>query len=336
MWLPVILLLASVVSAHDGVDDGHPYLTSDTALNLPPGVLKIIEYREQLAASITFLIAFIAGIITFTSPCGFVVLPAFFSFLFKERKRAVLMTALFSLGLILGFTALGLTAAIIGTSLNVLRLPFARIAGFVLIAFGIMMFLNKGFTWFQFKLDHHKTKSAFTMLTFGFFFALGWTPCIGPVLGGILLLAASAETILVGTAYLVFFGLGVSVPLLIIALFADKYDLAGKPWIRGKLIEFKLFGKQIVTHTYNIISGIILIGIGITMAIWRGTGILEYTVTRFTPWGMTAFYGLNDALTNSSFFTSGAAQIIGIILGILMVLLLFWILYRQWKKSKEL
>jgi len=63
-----------------------------------------------------------------------------------------------------------------------------------------------------------------------------------------------------------------------------------------------------------LIGGIILLLIGIVMAIWSGTGVVEYTVTRFTPWGMTAFYLLNDALTNSSFFTSGAAQIIGIIL----------------------
>jgi cytochrome c biogenesis protein CcdA len=302
----------------------------------PPGVLKILQYREQLAASITFLIAFIAGIISFTSPCGFVLLPTFFSFLFKERKRAVLMTAFFCAGLILAFTTLGLSAAILGVFINEFKKPFAVVSGFIFIAFGIMTLLNKGFTWFQFKLDHHKAKSAFTMTLFGFFFALGWTPCVGPVLGGILLLAANAGTVLTGTAYLVFYALGVSLPLLLVAMLSDKFDLAHKKWIQGKVITFKLFGKEIVTHTYNIASAIILIFIGVIMIWWQGTTFFEIYVPRLIPWSMDFFYIANDSLTAGGFLSSGLGQFLGFLLGFVILGTLAWIVIRQWQRSREL
>lgn len=332
LLLTILLLAIPLVSAHGGFDDGHP----DEPLNLPEGVIKIIEYRNQLAASITFLIAFIAGIISFTSPCGFVVLPTFFSFLFKERKKAVLMTAFFCIGLVLAFTLLGVAAALLGSFINEFKEPFAVISGAIFILLGVMTFLNKGFTWFQFKLDHHKAKNAMGMTVLGFFFALGWTPCVGPVLSGILLLAANSSTILTGTSYLIFYALGVSLPLLILALLSDKFDLANKSWIRGKMFTFKLFGKEIITHTYNIISAIILIFIGIVMITWRGTQFFEIYIPMLIPWSMDAFYRANDALTMTPFYTSGAAHAIGIILGLLVLGWLVLAVVKAWRSSREL
>ncbi|MBI4144764.1 cytochrome c biogenesis protein CcdA [Candidatus Woesearchaeota archaeon] len=326
------VLLSTAVLAHGGFDDGHP----DGPLDLPEGVLKIIEYRNELAAGITFLAAFLAGIVAFTSPCGFVLLPTFFAFLFKERKRALLMTSLFAVGLTLGFTLLGVLAALAGVVIGQFRAPFAVFSGVVFVVFGIMMFLNKGFSWFQFKLDHHKTKSAVTMTSMGFFFALGWSPCIGPVLGGILLLAANAGTVLSGASYLFLFALGVSVPLLLVAAFADRLDLASKSWIKGRLFTFRLFGTEITTHTYNIVSAIILVALGVIMIFSRGTSWVEYAVTRVVPWSMTLFYAAHDMLTQTPFFTSTTAQVLGIIAGLLVLGSIAHIIYRQWTTKHEL
>lgn len=316
VWLlGILLLVVPLVAAQD----------------LPEGVLKIIEYREHLAASITFFVAFLAGVISFTSPCGFVVLPTFFSFLFKERRKAVTMTAFFCLGLTLAFTVLGVAAALLGQFINQFKQPFAVASGFIFIIFGIMIFLNKGFTWGQFKMTG--AKSAIGMTFMGFCFALGWTPCVGPVLGGILLLAANAGTIVSGTSYLIFYALGVSLPLLLVAMLADKFDLANKAWIRGKVITFHIFGKEIVTHTYNIISAIILIFIGIVMITWKGTTFFEIYVPRLIPWSMEAFYTLNDALTASTFLTSSIAQFLGFTIGFGVLWLIGWSIYRQWGAS---
>ena len=101
--------------------------TTVAAIELPPGLIKMQEYQQNLALSITFLIAFIGGIISFTSPCGFVVLPTFFAYLFKERKRALFMTATFALGMTLAFVLFGLVAGAMGDFFNVYKEFFASL-----------------------------------------------------------------------------------------------------------------------------------------------------------------------------------------------------------------
>ena len=85
-----------------------------SAQGLPPGLLKIQEYNQQIASNVNILIALLAGFISFTSPCGFALLPAFFTFMFKERKKAVFMTAAFSLGITAAFAIFGFIAALFG------------------------------------------------------------------------------------------------------------------------------------------------------------------------------------------------------------------------------
>jgi cytochrome c biogenesis protein CcdA len=301
------------------------------ALDLPPGVIKLAEYQQQLAASITFLVALIAGILTFTSPCGFVVLPMFFTYLFKERKRAVLMTGAFALGMSIAFVALGVLAGSAGTFINQFKMPFAFASGFALVFFGILLFLNLGFSIFYFKLDHKKAASAWSTGLMGFFFALGWTPCLGPILTGIMILAANTGTAFRGALMLGTYAVGVSVPLLIISALADRWDLANKPWIRGKHIQFDLFGHRVHTHTYNIIGGIILISVGALMIVQSGTFFFMEQLPRYLPWTMTFFVNTNQDLASSPFLTSQW----GNALGIFLIALIIWAVYRAARHKEE-
>ena len=77
---------------------------------LPIGLQRLKEHQQQLASSITFLLAFFAGLISMTSPCGIALLPAFFSVAFKNRKKSMLMAIAFSIGLLAAFTIFGLIA----------------------------------------------------------------------------------------------------------------------------------------------------------------------------------------------------------------------------------
>ena len=104
---------------------------------LPIGLQRMIEYERQLSLSITFLLAFFAGLISMTSPCGIALLPAFFSVAFKDRKKAVFMTSAFSAGLLLAFTLFGLLAGFLGNFFNAYKLAFASISGIAIIFFGI-------------------------------------------------------------------------------------------------------------------------------------------------------------------------------------------------------
>ena len=286
---------------------------------LPIGLQRLKQYEQQLASSITFLLAFFAGLISMTSPCGIALLPAFFSFAFKDRKKAVLMTSAFSLGLLLAFTIFGLIAGFLGNFFNTYKLTFAVVSGFILIFFGILLFFNTGFTIFNFKLDYKKEQSFFSIAMLGFFFGVGWTPCVGPILVGILVLAANATTVLNGTLMLIFYGIGVVTPLIIIAYFSDKYDLAEKKFFRGKIFSFSIFNKKIITHTYNIIGGILLFIIGLLMVIFKGTFFFQTELPKLIPWSMSFWGYLNERVLESKIFTSPVGNILGIVIALLLI-----------------
>ncbi len=295
-------------------------ITAVAALEFPPGAQKVLDYERDVGLAVTFLIAFLGGILTFTSPCGFVVIPTFFAYLFKERKRAMFMTALFSLGMILAFIIFGIIAGIVGNFFNLYKEFFAILSGILLIMFGIMLILNKGFAFFDFKIKH-KPQDGWGIFFLGFFFAIGWTPCIGPILAGIVVLSASTGTIFKSVLFFAIYALGVTLPLLIVSYFSDKYDIS--KWFTSRHIEFSIFGKKIYTHLYAIIGGIMLILVGIIMMYFRGTRVFMTEIPKYIPWSMTFFTDMNEYLVKSTFFTSTTANIVGVAIAIILLFVIW-------------
>ncbi|MBI4452403.1 cytochrome c biogenesis protein CcdA [Candidatus Woesearchaeota archaeon] len=302
---------------------------------LPIGLQRLKQHQQELASSITFLLAFFAGLISMTSPCGIALLPTFFSVAFKDRKKAMLMTIAFSIGLLIAFTVFGLIAGFLGNFFNAYKLAFAVVSGFILIFFGILLFFNIGFGIFSFKLDYSKEKSFFSTAMLGFFFGIGWTPCVGPILVGILVLAANASTVLNGTLMLLFYGIGIVVPLIILAYFSDRYDWANSRFLRGKQITLKLFNKQIFTHTYNIIGGILLLIIGLLMIMFKGTFFFQTELPKYVPWSMSFWGYLNERALESNLFTSKIGNVLGIIIGLLAIIFVIWHLNKSENGGKN-
>ena len=216
---------------------------------------------------VTLLAAFAAGFLSFVSPCVLPLIPGYISFvsgISVEEMRGdaapatsrlqVFMTSLaFVIGFSIVFVALGASATAIGKFLFA-RLPlFSKIAGAVLIVFGLhtMGVFRLGFLDTE-KRVHSQRKPAGPIgaVLVGVAFAFGWTPCIGPILGGILAIAGSKNSVAEGVTLLAVYSLGLGIPFLLTSLAINQFFGAAK-----RIRKYY--------HAIELTSGALLIVIGV-------------------------------------------------------------------------
>ncbi len=209
-------------------------------------------------------IAFLAGLISFLSPCVLPLIPGYISYIsgtsldkIKEKKRnlIVIKTIFFTLGFSFVFIALGSTATFVGQFFLVNSNIFRVIAGIIIVLFSLQLlgiinlkFMNKDIRIFTNQYSNNLTFPFIVGAAFGF----GWTPCIGPILGSIITLAALEDSIGKGILLLSFYSLGLSIPFVISGILIDKF-----------LLFSKNFKKYISTITK--IGGAILLLTGIAI-----------------------------------------------------------------------
>ncbi len=235
-----------------------------------------------LGASLLALIpaAFLSGVLSFLSPCSLPILPAYFAYSFQSsKKNIVLMTVAFFAGLATTMTLVGASVTAVGRLLvrNISQLSI--IGGAVIILFGVLTILGKGPAGVQFQDRPARTVGG--SYIYGATFAIGWTACIGPILGAILtLLATQGAGILQGALLSFIYALGLGMPLIVISLFFSKLGNGSRFWkfIRGRGITVQVFGKELALHSTSLISGFLLIAMGILLM----TG----TLNRITQLGL--------------------------------------------------
>jgi len=192
---------------------------------------------------ITYLGSFGAGVLSFASPCVLPLIPAYLCFLGgasleeltaeggidKKVQRQVFISALaFVLGFATVFIALGATATTVSTMIADNMDILAKVAGVVIVVFGLhyMGLFKIGFLNFE-KRFHLENKPAGLVGSYilGLAFAFGWTPCVGPILATILMVAASGDDVMYGTSLLAVYAAGIGLPFLL-AAFAVKPFMA--------------------------------------------------------------------------------------------------------------
>ncbi len=211
------------------------------------------------------LAAFVAGILSFLSPCVLPLVPGYVSLisgatvedLQSDNRRLLGTVMLHSLTFILGFSvvfiALGAVATSIGQLANEYHHILARVAGVIVIIFGLHLtgLLKIKALYADKRLHEVKGgSSAWGSFAVGFAFAFGWTPCIGPILATILVFAGAQETLFKGVFLLAVYSLGLAVPFLLTSLGVDRF-----------LGFYGKFRRHL--HTVEVVSGVLLIAVGV-------------------------------------------------------------------------
>lgn len=268
------------------------------------GVLLFLALTDQASQSATggsVLVlapaAFIAGVFSFLSPCTLPILPAYFAFTFQARReRIVLMTIAFFLGLATTMVVFGASATALSSLLfrNIEQLTL--IGGSVIVVLGVMSLFGKGFTGMK-VLDRPATSVAGSYL-YGATFAIGWTACIGPILGTLYTLLATQGIAVVQGAVLSFiYALGLGMPLIIVATFFSRLGRGSRFWtlLKGRGFVVHIGGRELFLHTTNIASGMLLIVMGVLLATGRLAALTEWTqATPMGQWSVNIEQGINQ------------------------------------------
>jgi cytochrome c-type biogenesis protein len=232
--------------------------------------------------SITFAVAFAAGVISFLSPCVLPIVPGYLGFITgmsldelrgETSRRAILVPALFFVaGFTLIFLLLGASATLVGQVFKVYQEWIARIGGLVIIVFGMHLLgvFRFGSLMRERRIQLNRTPAGYAGATVaGLAFGAGWTPCLGPVLGALLTYASARATLAGGMALLGSYALGLAVPFLLAAL-ATGWFLNVSQRMRGAI--------PIIEKT----SGAILVFVGLLLVSGTFTWLSGW-LTNMTP-----------------------------------------------------
>lgn len=235
---------------------------------------------------VSLIAAFAAGLLSFVSPCVLPLIPGYISYIsgialedvrgtpagggavaaVASRGRILASSAAFVLGFSLVFVALGASASALGQLLLPRLALLGRIAGAIIILFGLhtMGILRVGWLYSERRIQTRaKPAGLLGAGLVGVAFAFGWTPCIGPILAGILAIAAAQETVSQGVRLLAVYSLGLGIPFLITALAINQFFAA-----------FARIRRHY--HSIEIVSGGLLVVIGVLILTNRLTVIARY------------------------------------------------------------
>jgi cytochrome c-type biogenesis protein len=221
------------------------------------------------ASHISFGVAFLAGLASFLSPCVLPLVPIYLAQLVGQsvhqstdghqehpaRLTTFLHALMFVLGFTLAFVALGATASTLGSFLRTYQLLLRQVGGMILILFGLHLtgLFELPLLYWQKHVNYRPSRPSYpASLLIGLIFAIGWTPCVGLILGPILGLAANAATLQQGVILLLFYSLGLGLPFLLLGLGLDQLSRLLK-WLKPHVGKI-----EVGTGVVMIVAGVVI------------------------------------------------------------------------------
>ena len=225
------------------------------------------------------IIAFGAGLISFLSPCVLPLIPGYISFisgaslneLIEKKKINLAPLILFSLGFSFVFIIFGAAASFLGQILLQNSQSLRIVAGLIIIIFSLQLLgiLNINFLNYEKRVYTQKNENIWFCFVVGMAFGFGWTPCIGPILGSILALASTEETIFKAIVLLSFYSLGLAIPFVLSGYLMPRF-----------LMFSKNFKKNI--NLVSKIGGLILLITGV-LILFNQLQVLGYYILNIFP-----------------------------------------------------
>ena len=201
---------------------------------------------------IELFIAFGAGLISFLSPCVLPLIPGYISFisgaslneLLEKKKINIFPIILFTLGFSFVFIMFGAAASYLGQLLLQNSQTLRIIAGLIIVIFSLQLIgiINISYLNFEKKVYTKKNNSLWFSFVVGMAFGFGWTPCIGPILGSILALASTEETIIQAVILLIFYSLGLAIPFILSGYLMQKFLMFSKNFKKNINLVSKIGG----------------------------------------------------------------------------------------------
>ena len=225
-----------------------------------------------MTVDIGFLTAFLGGVLALLSPCGALLLPAFFASTVGARGRLLVHGGAFYLGLAVTLVPLGLGAALLGAAFSAHRDVLVIGAGVLIVGFGVMQVLGLGFDLRRLLPGSDRMRAvASRRRTLPRTFVLGAVSgvagfCAGPILGAVLTLAAAEGSAVLGGAMLAVYAAGMVVPLMVLAWFWTRLGTVGRARLRGREVQVGRFR----VHTTSALTGVLLILVGTVFLLTNG------------------------------------------------------------------
>lgn len=230
-------------------------------------------------SDIGYLAALLGGVLALLSPCSAMLLPAFFAYAFQNPRQLLARTGVFYVGLAAVLVPLGAGSSVVAGAFFQHRDTLITVAGWSIIALGAMQLVGKGFAFgpAQRLMGRLTGDSPLSVLALGAVYGLAGF-CSGPILGGILTVAATSEQPATGGALLAVYALGMTAPLLLLALVWDRWRIGERRWLRGR--QFSV--GRLRLHSTSTVSGLLFVVLGALFLVFDGTA------------GLAGGFGLTD------------------------------------------
>ncbi|MFF8985925.1 cytochrome c biogenesis CcdA family protein [Streptomyces globisporus] len=225
-----------------------------------------------MTADIGYFAAFLGGLLALVSPCSALLLPAFFAYSIDSTSRLLARTGIFYAGLATTLVPLGAAGSYAGRLFYGHRDALVTGAGWLIIVLGVAQIVGLGFASRRMAelSGRIRPTTAFSVYALGAVYGLAGF-CAGPILGSVLTVAAVSGSPVYGGLLLAVYALGMAVPLFVLALLWERFDLGRRTWLRGRTVRL---GGRFQLHTTSLLSGLFFIGLGALFLVYEGTTAL--------------------------------------------------------------